>query len=255
MAAKGLHNRAFTLIELLVVIAIIAILASMLLPTLARSKLTAKKVACVSNLHQFGIAITCYVDDTGIVPESNGAKGFRHPSVVNALKATNPNFYNMEALTPYIPGAKVSNNAQELAVNGVWRCPSNTKPTIEAMQTQLAGWGFVSTPYSFFGRVDLWPEAATQPDTLTANELKADRLLVADIFYNWWVDDSWTFNHSPQQSFGGVKDFSTMTGLNELFGDAHVDWKPAKRFDLKKLKQGGPSVPLVIGYGNSNSFY
>jgi prepilin-type N-terminal cleavage/methylation domain-containing protein len=255
MAAKGLHKRAFTLIELLVVIAIIAVVASMLLPALARSKMTARKVACVSNLHQFGIAITCYVDDTGIVPESNGAKGYRHPSVINALKSSGANFFNMEALTPYIPGAKASSDPQELIVNGVWRCPSNSKPSIEAMRSQVASWGYVSTPYSFFGRVDLWPECATQPDTLTANELKADRLLVSDIFYNWWVDDSWTFNHGPRPSFGETKDFSTMSGLNKLFGDAHVEWKSAKRFNLNKLKQGGPTVPMVIGYGGSNSYY
>src|SRR6185436_15865139 len=74
MKRRHQNYSAFTLIELLVVIAIIGILASMLLPSLARGKRHAHVATCLNNLKQIGLSMEMFLYDQQRYPRSLGGR-------------------------------------------------------------------------------------------------------------------------------------------------------------------------------------
>ena len=108
-----MKRRAFTLIELLVVIAIIATLAAMLLPALSGAKERGRTAACLSNLHQIGVALQIYTD------ENNNYLPVMYDRNATNSMSTN----NLPSVDKVL--------ATQLGSLSVLRCPSDNKRIFE----------------------------------------------------------------------------------------------------------------------------
>lgn len=104
---------AFTLLELLVVIAVIGVLAALFLPALARSKSAARRLCCVGNLRQLGLAGQMYWDDNAGAAfryrgaATNGGDIYWFGWLARGAESTRAFDATQGALYPYLSGRGV----------------------------------------------------------------------------------------------------------------------------------------------------
>jgi len=117
-------NPGFTLIELLIVVSVIAILTSLLLPTLAHAKEKAVSTNCQSNQKQLQLAWMMYADDYAgaLAPNPAGpATGWVAGDMTNPAQSADQGLIMGAALGPY------SKNAQ------IYRCPGDLSPHVRTV--------------------------------------------------------------------------------------------------------------------------
>jgi prepilin-type N-terminal cleavage/methylation domain-containing protein/prepilin-type processing-associated H-X9-DG protein len=215
------QRHGFTLIELLVVIAIIAILASLLLPALARAKGSAKAIQCLNQMRQISIATRCYADENDdVFPRS------QHSAVANKQLPWE------RALAPFLCNSGGTTTWTNLLLN-LYHCGDDQQPA--HLSYGLNYYFELGEHDDYPGKPQTWrkfSQIAKSASTITYTEvaITADHVMPA---LGWATlsdaenDVAWQ-RHKQKSNYAFVDSHVALLPIVRTYNPPHVDlWNPS----------------------------
>ncbi len=238
------NMKAFTLIELLVVIAIIALLLSIIVPSLRLAKEAAVRVTCRNRLKQWGIAVQMYnTDNEKIMSMVKWWGGRPYPHYIMdrpTLDGAGRTMWNIEGINPYIEAFSTSYLTDGEATDMI-TCVNCSGEFMQDWVKNI-NWplhDFVEFAYSYFAGADVLDPEQCSPNTkryLVGENLSSQKILMAEILNLDTSDGAYRYNHGKAGWSWNQANFRNpsrtayspnpaATGRSQLFGDGHVKWR------------------------------